>query len=85
MFDSGDTSKYKEITTRNGLAIKLLRKLTNTKPQLLDLEMNKNVLEWINEEWPLELVDKKETEVFKTVENFMFYAKQYYLRMKIFK
>lgn len=81
MFDSEDTSKYKELEIRQGLARVILSNLTSSEPQAFDLEINHQLQEWITEEWTCDIDVKPGIQSFKTTRDFMDYAKDYHLKM----
>lgn len=78
MFDGGDTSEFKEHTIRKGLALNIIINLTNDNPPSVNLEINKNLQEWIIEEWPADSVNKPTVLNLKSVGDFMTYAKNVY-------
>lgn len=81
MFDGGDTSKYKEYTSRQELVLKIIINLTNMKPQLIDLEINKDLQEWIIDEWISDFDVKPKIEDLDTVGHFIAYATEFYSKI----
>lgn len=78
VFEGGDTSKFKEHTIRQRLALDTITRLMNSNPQSIDLEINKNLNEWIIEEWTHDLDVKPTIYDLSSIGNFMAYAKEFY-------
>lgn len=83
MFDDGDTSNFKEHTIRQRLALDTITRLTNNNPRSMDLEINKNLNEWIIEEWTYDLHVKPTIYDLSSIRNFMAYAKEFYTKTTV--
>lgn len=84
MFDGGDTSEFREHTIRQRLALDTITRLTNSNPQAMDLEINKNLHEWIIKEWTYDLDVKPTTHDLSSIGNFMAYAKEFYTKTNVY-